>query len=304
MLCFKQISIIVLSFTLTLFAFEIAGRSRYKALLHADTEINYLPSKIGLTYIPGNYYSKNAEWDVGMMINRDGFRNEFAGTCNILALGDSFTLGVGSNHWATWPKALSTILKSRVYNSGIGDTNLNEYIAIYDRYFDKPEFKIVIMAFFSGNDFIEPDYRGMPQPLHGSVKLKTWLNEYSILYSMIRHSAHHNVIAVKTLGKFAHVPMIRSDRKFDIACTAKIINSFGHRLERDGKEFVLYIIPERDDLGNRAVDLLIDKLTVKYLDGRQCLKREHYWENDPHLNESGNMIVARQIAELLQRGEK
>jgi len=113
--------------------------------------------------------SKNNEYDVGVRINNYGFRGEDVamkktpGVKRIMAIGDSFTFGVGANEDQTIPYLIGSYLRQKgkhveVINAGIGGSSaVTAYLRAKGEYLDfEPD---VVLYFFDFSDLAD-DWRG------------------------------------------------------------------------------------------------------------------------------------------------
>lgn len=118
---------------------------------------------------------KNDEYNVGIRINNYGFRGEDVtikkkpGVKRILAMGDSFTFGVGAEENETIPYLIEKYLKEQdknveVINAGIGGSSpLSNYMKARDEYLEfEPD---LVIYFFDFSDLADD-----------------WRNEKSIVY--------------------------------------------------------------------------------------------------------------------------
>ena len=112
--------------------------------------------------------SKNNEYDVAVKINNFGFRGEDIsiekkpGTARIMAIGDSFTFGVGAEEDETIPFLIGKALKDEggnieVINAGFGSYSpVLHYLKIRDEYLEfKPD---LVLLFFDFSDLAD-DWR-------------------------------------------------------------------------------------------------------------------------------------------------
>lgn len=107
------------------------------------------------THVPGrDIHIANQEFVYTHRIDRLGFRNDSVpasgDTCGILALGDSFTEGLGAPQDSTWPALLARFSGQRVYNAGImGSDPVYGLRLLQQGYFPFPYRKVVFAVNFS-----------------------------------------------------------------------------------------------------------------------------------------------------------
>ncbi|MDD5422810.1 MAG: SGNH/GDSL hydrolase family protein [Candidatus Omnitrophica bacterium] len=112
-----------------------------------------------------NISSRRGEYDVNIHINNYGFRggdiefNKEPGTTRIMAVGDSFTFGVGSNDNETIPALVEQDLRdenvsAEVINAGFGNYSpLLNYLRLRDEYLEfKPD---LVLLFFDFSDLAD-----------------------------------------------------------------------------------------------------------------------------------------------------
>ena len=92
--------------------------------------------------------------DCTMIYDAAGFRNaNVPTTCDILAIGDSFTEGSRVSDDQPWPVLLSRLTGKSVYNLGISGYNPAEYLAALTAYGLQHKPGCVICMLYEGNDF-------------------------------------------------------------------------------------------------------------------------------------------------------
>jgi len=89
-----------------------------------------------------------------------GFRNNnINNDVYAVAIGDSFTWGHGVENNQTWPKVLESFLGKEVVNMGLTyGTSPIQYYRILERYAVSLNPKVVLVGFFSYNDFVDSWY--------------------------------------------------------------------------------------------------------------------------------------------------
>jgi hypothetical protein len=79
--------------------------------------------------------------------NSRGFRDrEFDNTPSGIALGCSFTEGVGIPSENTWPAQLSNLLKTNIWNLGVGGGSLDTAYNLLEHYLDKLNMQFVVLC--------------------------------------------------------------------------------------------------------------------------------------------------------------
>ncbi len=143
--------------------------------------------------------SNQVEFDTVVSTNSLGLRGPEAGPkrgLRILALGDSFTFGVGARQEETWPARLAEILGAEVLNAGAPGFGAPDAVAWYERYGAQLDPDVVVLTVFLANDLQDasPD-----QPKVAVVDgalvvpgetggLRRWLYYHSHLFRLVKSS--------------------------------------------------------------------------------------------------------------------
>lgn len=152
--------------------------------------------------------TNRVEFDTPVSINRQGLRGpeigpKKPGTFRVLALGDSFTFGVGAREEETYPAQLQRVLRSRgiraeVLNAGAPGFGVPDEVAWFQRWGWTLEPDVVVLAVFVAND-LQDAAPGGPKAvavdgelmIQGERKnsLSRWLYYHSHLYVLLKTSA-------------------------------------------------------------------------------------------------------------------
>lgn len=152
--------------------------------------------------------TNRVEYDTPVSINKAGLRGQEVGpkapgTFRLLALGDSFTFGVGASEEESYPARLQEILRSRgisaqVLNAGAPGFGVPDAVAWYRRWGRPLEPDAVVLAVFVGND-LQDAAPGVPKAVavdgelviqgEKSRGLSRWLYYHSHLYALLKSSA-------------------------------------------------------------------------------------------------------------------
>lgn len=147
-----------------------------------------------------------AEYDTAVSIDRLGMRGgevgpKAPGAIRILALGDSFTFGVGAREEQTWPARLQESLRAlglpvEVLNAGAPGFGIPDEVAWFERYGRELRPDLVIVAAFLANDLQDasPDQPKV-QVVDGALVvpgetggLRRWLYYHSHLFRLFKSS--------------------------------------------------------------------------------------------------------------------
>lgn len=152
--------------------------------------------------------TNRVEYDTPVSINQAGLRGpevgpKAPGAFRVLALGDSFTFGVGASEEESYPARLQEILRSRginaqVLNAGAPGFGVPDAVAWYQRWGRPLEPDAVVLAVFVGND-LQDAAPGVPKAVavdgalmiegEESRGLSRWLYYHSHLFVLLKSSA-------------------------------------------------------------------------------------------------------------------
>ena len=143
--------------------------------------------------------TNQAEFDTEVATNSLGLRGPEIGPkrgLRILALGDSFTFGVGAGQEETWPARLEKVLGAEVLNAGAPGFGVPDAVAWYQRYGAELDPDVVVLAVFLANDLQDasPD-RPKVAVVDGELVvpgetggLRRWLYYHSHLFRLFKTS--------------------------------------------------------------------------------------------------------------------
>lgn len=189
------------------------------SLLVAEFAIRLVRPQAVMTVTPGLYQpdeprryriapefrgriTNQAEFDTEVVTNQEGLRGpevgpKPAGSIRILAIGDSFTFGVGAQQAETWPARLERRMpNAQVLNAGAPGFGVPDEVAWFEQYGGALDPDAVIVAVFLANDLQDasPD-----QPKVAVVDgalvvpgetggLRRWLYYHSHLFRLLKSS--------------------------------------------------------------------------------------------------------------------
>jgi hypothetical protein len=151
--------------------------------------------------------TNRVEFDTRVRINREGLRGpeigpKTPGTLRVLALGDSFTFGVGAQETETYPDRLQEILRSRgvraeVLNAGAPGYGVPDEAAWFERWGRPLAPDLVLVAVFIGNDLQDAVPGPKPMAVDGALampgeragSLSRWLYYHSQLFVLLKNSS-------------------------------------------------------------------------------------------------------------------
>jgi lysophospholipase L1-like esterase len=151
--------------------------------------------------------TNRVEFDSRVSINREGLRGpeiglKTRGTLRVLALGDSFTFGVGAQQRETYPARLQEILRSRgvraeVLNAGVPGYGVPDEVAWFERWGRPLDPDLILVTVFIGNDLQDAVPGPKPMAVDGALVvpgekaggLSRWLYYHSHLFVLLKSSS-------------------------------------------------------------------------------------------------------------------
>ena len=147
---------------------------------------------------------------ISYSFNTEGFRDdEFNDEPAGMALGCSFTKGVGVDFDNTWPKKLSTMLNMRVWNLGVGGSASDTAYRLAEHWLDRLNIKFVAML-VPNVDRVEIWEHDSPHVLTHNSDTMPNLNEYKKVYLANSKNGHinqkKNLLAIQYLCAQKQIP--------------------------------------------------------------------------------------------------
>jgi lysophospholipase L1-like esterase len=287
--------------------------------------------------------ANEVEFDTPVSTNSLGLRGPEVGPkrrLRILALGDSFTFGVGARQEETWPARLAEILGAEVLNAGAPGFGVPDAVAWYERYGSELDPDVVVLAVFLANDLQDasPD-----QPKVAVVDgalvvpgetggLRRWLYYHSHLFRLFKSSVLEGGLRTRLgLREPWAVRELRSELSMysptlaeELQRGAEITEQAVRRLE--GKKVLAVLIPslpqvdpakwqavlaqlgldpaQHDPLRpNRLFRGIFERHGVPVLDLTDTFRKAGkriYYPIDQHLTPEGYELMARAVGEALR----
>jgi hypothetical protein len=174
--------------------------------------------------------------------NSNGFRDEeFDDRPCGIALGDSFTEGIGLPAQSIWPTLLSARIETHVWNLGAGGGSIETVFRLFDYYVLalKPQFVCVLMPTCQRFEYKSYDstfstiasYNLGIGPAFG----KDWLSQQ---YNGIEHRKKA-MLAMQYLCQHYDIPLIFNDHS-DGMSQSVIVDDYARDLQHLGTEYQLY----------------------------------------------------------------
>lgn len=193
------------SFVFSLFVAEIAVRLVRPQAVMTVSQGLYQPDEPRRYRIAPGFRGRitnQAEFDTEIVTNQEGLRGPEVGPkppggIRILAIGDSFTFGVGAQQEETWPAWLERRMRNaQVLNAGAPGFGVPDEVAWFEQYGGALDPDVVVVAVFLANDLQDasPD-----QPKVAVVDgalvvpgetggLRRWLYYHSHLFRLLKSS--------------------------------------------------------------------------------------------------------------------
>lgn len=197
----------------------LLGLSLAFSLLVAELAIRLVRPQAVMTVTPGLYQpdpprryriapgfegriTNQAEFDTHILTNQEGMRGpesatKPAGFLRVLALGDSFTFGVGAGETETWPARLERRMGNvQVLNAGAPGFGVPDEVAWFEAHGLDLQPDVVVVAVFLANDLQDaaPD-QAKVAVVDGSLVvpgetggLRRWLYYHSHLFRLLKSS--------------------------------------------------------------------------------------------------------------------
>ena len=313
-------------------------------------------------------YVPEADRVVSLRFNRDGFRGpdrepaKSAGTCRMAVIGDSHIAAIATPERQTLVTRLETLLDEEsdstrweVFNLGVSGGSTAQEMVVYRKVASRYDPDVVVLAFFEGNDlsdnshelssspriYMELDEDGelRERPISARINpFSAWLGRHSRFYVWQKHSFRKLKANLRqntgVLGpprrQYAYSTEGRPEVERAWLLTERLLATFRDAVERDGRRFLVVVIPTGDrlfpelwaaGLGRAAQvnpaestrrlleivqrggieTIFLDDPFAQYIAGRSS-KDEDAWVHfnaNGHINERGSEIAAASIRDRM-----
>jgi lysophospholipase L1-like esterase len=304
--------------------------------IHMNPALSRFDPDVGYRMIPGTHSFQNREYSTTLAVNSFGFRDEEEAMSqpDIIALGDSFTVGWGVQQKESYPEVLEALLKKKVLNLGQSSFGTARAFRGWEKAgVDRPE---VVIIQYCRNDFEEnqafviPPYR---LSLHSREEyeffsaireggLEYYLGKHlsSLLPLLIRHFRHRHkgkgpsgsvegedVGHQTTFAGAGFRPAFEADRTGEIKVFVEVLRQF-KTLIQDSHVIVFPVNGGQCDPGfSRSLqkDLPVFARegvcrSFQVLDFSPILGPEDFFRIDGHLSVSGHKKVAQELARVIK----
>jgi hypothetical protein len=350
---FQKICLALFGLVITLLLFEgfawVAPRSWLPARLselgdamerNRRSDSFFIPDSELLFKMPPNtnFVVRHPDYTIRIKTNLNlsdiGFRGgTLGGPAWGVAVGDSFTFGMGVEQEETWVGRLAKSLGHEVINFGIPAQGPAQYTRVLKRYALPMRPRVVFYGFYFNDLDSATRFRRMKRQL---IPVGRYVRHYSYAFNLVRESKASPQVQ-PALAKADNVEMSldpeglrrtleRQNRSFDERweLTVREVDDAIKASKDAGVIFVLLYLPSRWEIywdslkkqSNLPDSLDIDRLrrtVVSYcgkqkvvcLDLTRALKREAvggkrlYFPIDGHWNREGNRVVAEAVREFI-----
>jgi len=299
----KNFFLILFSLTVTIFSLEVFSRFFINDGMNLDYEMSKYAKdlkvlssneKVGIEHIK----NKSGKYmGVNIKLNSLGMRNDYEYNekkKKVLMLGDSMTLGWGSNK--TFSSYLDYYTKNKLnfYNAGIGNTNTIMQINNFFYNFETFKFDIIFLNFFI-NDLENV-----------SISNVNFFEKNSYLYLLLKSNVKRFNFRIKKTdwGNYYKNTFKNQDM---LNKTFEEILRLNDYCKKNKIEFVVHFIPELRNLKQyhfvEETDLIkkfLKEKNIIYLDSIVTLK--NYKEEDLWVSKSdshGNDLMHNEVAKFL-----
>jgi lysophospholipase L1-like esterase len=270
-----------------------------------------------------DHLSQKPEYSFRYKLDEYGLNNckscRETGKLGILALGDSFTWGMGAKSEKSWPQQLEDVLIARgatnirVCNAGVpGSDPIYAFEAYKNVYRSAFEPDILIVA-FNASDMNDIVIRGGPNRTarkEAAITSPTWLRWYasSLLYRSIKRSS-------EKIDPDLLIPESEKQALFFNAMTILFENMLQinqYEALRGKKVIFLYtpIMLDFQQPETTMSDLVAEgrNMGLMMIDATEYFKaagvhagnvQDYFWLKDSHNNEKGYAIIANAVADYL-----
>lgn len=241
----------------------------------------------------------------------------------ILLLGDSFVESLEVEFNQVFHEILEKELQTngsydQIIVIGTQGYSTAQELLAYRRYKEIVQPDIVLLLFYTGNDFEDNlrrrfaylDEKGelhMPKSKNSQVKIeylkfKRWLYENSYLVFFTKNLiVSHLGIKIPAEGK----EVKESSKTYAKEITKALIIELKNEIEKSNIPFGLVIFPSKLDLEEPSkVKFIMDlckKNSIPFLSYHDILDSSSYFEYDVHFNKSGHIKVANEMSEFILR---
>ena len=328
----KDILLLISSILFSLFILEVILRLFFlqetKRLAIYDKELGWR----GKPYGKGVYVRKKDNIFVDFKYNSNGFRGEDfssrrSDSTRIVITGDSFVEGLEVDYDATFIRLLEGRLnreldsRFEVINlSSQGYSTAQELLAL-KRYWDIIEPQIVLLGFYTGNDFNDNmrkkfTYLDEEGHLRFNKNEDSWLKAEFLAFKRWIYENCHLVFFLKNIiESYTQIRLAdnartvdRSIRKVSDGYRYKLrellISEMTNQVESNNAIFGIVVLPSRTEVVERAeknpkwLSEHCQNKEILCLNLYHVLTKNDFFDYDGHLNRNGHKTVANEIAEF------
>jgi hypothetical protein len=328
----KNILLVILSLALSIVVIEgfLVWKPEFQAAVPFDRRVfcDGPPGRMerhelfGWTEVPNSaYFEQQSEadgWAVHIY-NADGFRDLFdSGDEHVIVLGDSFTRGALVNNDEIFPHLLDLWNPTLAFhNFGTGGYGTNNSLAIYDAMAPRIDHKLVILAYFLGNDLSDNLRQdGRPDdvsPTKGDGN--AWYEALKEVNDSIRRVRIYNLLYGAVRSAFGRRDLTPEQIARGANLTGDLLSALAKKVKYNDADLLILVLPSWNQMNNyedpesavrqRAMlGNVVDKWDNVYMvDLTDTIARvgakQVYGINDKHFSRYGHYLTAKVVHEWI-----
>lgn len=283
--------------------------SQDRKIIQMTTCAQYDP-ELFYTLKPGSCVFENREFSVATMVNHKGLRDDEQSleAPEIIALGDSYTMGWGVNQQETFPQVLEKLTNKKVLNTGISSYGTARELTMLNR-LDLSNLRYLVIQYHA-NDYEENlTYlkNGFNLPIQSEKKydsLKAAINQRAEYYPFKYLAGLSKNIAKSVIPR---QPKDTVNTQYEARAFLDILS---HHLS-EHKQFQI-IVFRTDVPGQLEKDQFIETVdslsntnpyqgyNIVTFQTRDFLADEDFFILDDHINEKGHNKIGRALSQYIE----
>ena len=353
---FKRLALALLGIAFPLVVLEFALRTLPGHLLprSVDDLVQAMSFRAPAKYIPDpeleyllppgtDFQSTSSEYNYRVKTNLNlehaGFRGGTLGRKPwAVAVGDSFTFGIGVNQVATWEARLADLSQREIVNLGVQGYGPQQYTHVLEKYGVGLRPNIVFYCLFTNDLRDSEQYEKWRRHPPAKISPRKFLLNHSVLYNLLHQwrrarTQGARYVELREVGQDLSVRKLRAEIVADSRRMPKawplIVGAIDAAIAQSGQigaTLVLLYFPSKEEVywdrikkkvtSLEALDDRVDQLkkaAMQYCQDRQLLcldltpalksraqRQENlYFSIDTHWNEVGHKVVADEIYRFL-----
>jgi len=328
---FMKIGLLIFSLVVAMVIMElilrISVREEGKRSVKYDEDLGWA----GIPFAEGVYFYKEDNLHARYKFNELGFRDELISSLpdsstRLLLLGDSFVESLEVDYDSTFHRRVEYMIKTGI-NRNIDVINVSsqnygtsQQIIALDKYKNIIRPNIVILVFYSGNDFEDntrPRFASIDQEgrLQWNNQRDSWLEiKYKSLISWLYDKSHliyflrnyiQNNFYLEIFSNRAAMDKVKGSNDYGYKITKLLLLNLTEKLQTMKIPFGVVIIPHKDEVIRQDpakanfVEQVCGTYHIPCLNFYGKLKPEHYLKVDEHFNVDGHRVVSDTLYNFL-----